>query len=659
MSRRRQRLTVFPDARSLLQGLHGAVPPPRRFPERVWQIGSGTSPGYAVPRQLLGEGFDALARQYGWAIEERAATSADREIPLVRLLASVDWRPVGTSGAPDGGGAAFSAPFDAGNPRIRYLLVARNQEHAGRLLEGLTSFLVRGIHAVPLTAESDSELSFFWWVDAGRQPPMPVLRAASRVYWGPVVRDDFLWIFKQWPWDLALPDELLRRLPWEEDNGMVLLAREAPEICWLRPGEAGRAWTELTRVAELRAGTYAEARVCTEPNETAFRVDLRLVSGNAETRLERRIRELEREVRAKEQILESLRDQLDHAPASAERVPQLLYIYRESDGRRVPAPLRRLLIDWSGSAEEIATLRYAKLDGASLPGRHRRSGSHLHLLTTAAAITRPTEGTIPAPSPAIGWRLEEYAPRRGENTRFVRQDRWAASGLALFLPSGQDLVLYPEVAPSELNAQRLATALLGGAGRRGHELALLFADVDHPLAVWRIPFGTFRPLTDERGWNCSVEVESMAPGLTASLVGNVRSTFVDSLGQALTLAVTEERDQRLTPIHRGLQQRLDTEARRVDRRLQDVQALTRRLDAFDRTVATSLEQLEVSASVLRDETAPLNSLLDRHRDEVRNLNDVTARLREARADMQSMDLTIRGLRQQIRQLSANRRRGRS
>jgi hypothetical protein len=606
---------IFKDPQTLLSALHHCLNREEKFPATVLKLNTDE---WAVPLGPL-EDFADEAKKLGW--KHRVATGKLRgdPFPLERLIVGEadEWcyrdphAPLsGADGRRDNGRVLITR-YDP-HAQSDYLLAASGEEGAARLLRVLTGLLAQGLSAVSLSAEGQLPFDFFWRVTAER-PPMTALHAAARAWWGPIGQGDVT-IYKQWPYDWEIADRLLHRVPWNVPRGVVLLGKDSPQVIKLAPSPGGTFERELSKVARLRVGEVRLARASDADTSNRFYVNLRLLPSGLLRRLPERITELERQIKAKQLLLERMRDEELLDEGKPEPLPQPLFLYYPERDRplELPSQLRRLLVEWAGQLTrgrqaDLSALRYLKLNAAdSFPPGLDGGASEVHVLTTAAALGEEVD----VRAETVGLQLLDYQPRSGGLVWFELLPEWAEHQLHLFAPHERRLNLYPRFQPSPYAAGKLGHALFGAPTHdwRRH-VFLLVPTTDGQLSACHIPKAQFRPFVNAVEWECALDVdryplktvETRIKQHSEQMVATLEESFTGSAVKlAKTLLSRRRQELRADIMSRKKKQTeiFDRAAAALEERTrQEQKKLSERREELD-TLHEQVEQIESSLAGL-------------------------------------------------------------
>jgi hypothetical protein len=646
----------FGNAAHLLQALCSLRVDSLPFPARVVESGGR----WRVPLHELGPrtflDFQKTARQHGWDVKTVAGVPREsREVPLASLLGG-QWRYVDPLTSRNGHGRMGDAP---------YLLAARDEAHAGRLLRLLTGSLVRGIAARPvLFTEGKHPFAFLWAITRG-EPPLTLLQSAETAWWHPLRNRRGFVVYREWPYELgAVDDRILERIDWEDAGGLVLLRHDREPVIVQVPA-VEPLLADLIEVAGFEAerclpglpGSPAViAAVPAERSPFRFQVSLRLVTEPPDHTLARRITALKAEIQAKQSLVELLEEVNGEAALGGRWIaPEPLFLFYEEPGT-VPFQLRRLLVEWVDQEKGLADLRYQKLSPTSLPPDLMPAGEpvEIHLLTTARALGADRPGLL-------GHRLRDYRP--GQGRAFDLLPDWAGQDLRLFLPQGRHLALYPEIRATPLAAAKLARALLPSAAGTGDGRAdwcalLLPAAEGQRLQAIPLRRDGFLPLTRAFEWDCALDVSFNPEEQALRLAGALAERLFATAGQDLQEAVNGALSARLEP-------RRDEFAERQKAAAQELAERTRVISELETRVSTARGQLaELTAVASRFEAERkaliqgLEILLPELAAEVSGMQallaDLTGALetvyRERESLLRSLEAVIRGTARVIGQL---------
>jgi hypothetical protein len=638
-------LALFGDVRSLLLALHHSSRE-ERFPKYVQETtGSGGRPSWAIPVASEKE-FARLATEIGITVSFPASPPVTKQVLLASLLASVSWVARDwfrdNFDRPSDGGVLQTADLRDNSPR--YILGARTRSDAERLLETLTSFVVTGIRAVPIVARADSPFQFYWAVTSDAVA-LPVLQSAARAWWHPSGSREFR-VFREWPYDLDIPDRLLERIDWDRKAGLVLLGRDEPSILVLGAEDFETTSAPLERVADLRPGTIRTFNTVATV-EQKFRVDLRLVHGESERRLAERIADFEKEIEAKKKILEAMKAEQDEEGDDEDLMAEPLYLYCSAPSE-VPDQLRRLLIEWSGQPNELGQLQYQKVSGASLVKDLWLEGGDVHIVTTLAALAG--NGTDASESVSnVGSRLCDYCPLGGGLIQFDLLRAWARHGIHLFVPHGHNLVLYPRLQATAEAAGKLADALLDS--QPGRYAALLTPADRGQLTAWRLDMSRFVPFADAFGWNCAVCTSRIDEDLRKQHAEQLASGFAARLVASLDQAVSEGASAKLSEKKQLLMAELDAEGKEFEARQQAAREVEQSTDTLLRILgeldATLVGAGAATNLLARDQAGvvglvkSVGSHLDRFDALASTLASLDTKLRETTAAIERMRRHLR------------------
>jgi hypothetical protein len=624
------------------------------FPENVLVVRSHR---LAVPLRLVDSPhFTGLRAERGWQVEVKAAAPQGKTQPFTAIL-DYAWQycdPARPEALPDG---TFMAPpalgRDGERPVFTYLLAATNRQGSQRILDTLTQLLARDLRGAPVQLAGAAETgtwpyTFLWRVDLAR-PCLLVLRAAERCWWGPLDRGR-VQIFLEWPYRLSLPPECLPLLPWGISEGCVLLSRQKPRTVTLAQPLGQPIFGNLIKVAELTVAeaSQVKAEVAASPQPLQLEVQVRLVPGDPQQADKRRGDDLEQEIAAKEALLKNLRKRTArYAETDMPREPLLVFF--EPAGGGLPNDLRRLLIEWSDQANDLRALYYQALPGQVWPARPGQplTCARLHLLTTGQALGRG--GPVD-----LGVRLREYRPQLRDGEAFELLSEWLPQ-LRLFVPRGQRTELYPALPTSQMAAEKLDQALLGG--QSSHQVAVLVARQEGHIHALRLERGAFQPFNDAFQWDCRLSLTpSQAESVTAAaghagkaLADKVAARMVDELDAAAAVVVQAAlvgEEKRLADELK----RLTDELKRHEAQVQQLQKQLAKYQELLDGLAPLDQQAARRAGVVLTSVTRVRAEVQQAQDSLKALDSVTAELDRMQATNAATTNELLGRRQWLARL---------
>jgi hypothetical protein len=390
---------LFNDIRHLVHSLHTFQIPFSQY--GIVEIPDEKYKGWAVSLALFENGsfngsFAHLQRQYSWNARVVSQCPEGNHVNLMEILES-KWRYLDP----------LTLNPDAGD-RVRnhYILGARDQEHAQRLLDDLTNFLTPGIHARPvLLVDKEikkSRVSFFWKI-VGQQPPISVLRDAERVWWGPMFPESFdrrVQYYEEWPYETEDPEILTYKIDWNDKKQIVLLGKHEPERLVVKFESAKIAeFNPLIDVSNIHVKKKQTIELkASPPGETLkFNVELKLVDKDFQQSCIDQINRLKLEIKATEALLARMESQNEEIDDDF-LVPEPLFLYyqdRAEEGS-VPDEIRRLILEWTDQKKDLESLQYQKVKGRSLPPELFPEKMHNFMLTDRS-LANIKESDIPPP----------------------------------------------------------------------------------------------------------------------------------------------------------------------------------------------------------------------------------------------------------------------
>lgn len=526
------------------------------FPASILSLADG---GWAVGRSAFGKTgqstaeLERLLLQYAVPGRIVLGLVQGEPLPLVELLES-GWT------RRDPVRADSEEWFEGGRfDRREYILGAKTDEQNEQLLAALMNCRVAGIEARGINkADPAGPYVYLWHVSGGR-PPAAVLSMAAGVWWGPVARRSGD-VYEQWPYTTSLPEEWLNAAPWGAP--LVLLGRDAPEKVLVQVGDRrlfGPLYEAVELHPEARKAVVVLQGVDPGPEPLDLDVELKLIPDTTRDVRRRREDEIVGEISYLQAVLESMTPGGRDPGDDPFPVREPLYLYREA-GSRVPFALRRLLVEWSDLPEDLRSLQYTRIAEPSGGGR-----GVVHVLTTKSALGKDRDH-----SSGVGLRLRAYAPDGAEPypTRFVLAPEWVRFGLRLFIPAGRNLVLYPELKPSRLAAEKLFHALSPEPARfpSGDCFLLLPAD-DDSFTSLRIPGESFQPLIEAYRWECRANVQAKTRETLMDSFGALQERFLEGVHKSFKKTLSarlatleEEQNARLAELARAADEWVKMEA---------------------------------------------------------------------------------------------------
>jgi hypothetical protein len=619
--------TAFSDLGSLLQALSAVLPRGELFPREVIRISD--LPGWLaapIPNEKRAD-LELLSQQCGWQAQFSGQLRGVK-VPLAGLLYGL-FRYVDIN----------EEALRGGYPQQReYVLGVQNKDQARLVLEILTENLTRGIRVRPVEVpvarpgrNGAAPLELLWVVHG--PVPRPALEQAWRVWWGPAARGrDHNHLYTEWPYEFSVPAECLERIDWGTQGALILLSREAPQQVTVSVPEGSKRLEDLIAVGEVQVRQQEVVSLpAAGPGAASFPLQLRLVRNPRPLTPAERIRDLEREIRAKQEAIRRLEEEAEDDPYLPPAYDPL-FLYHANPGE-IPEELRRLLLECC-DREELRSLRYQRIDAASFPPGAVPRGQALHVLTTASVLAGGSrEGQSL-------W-LREYAPYEGQVYQ-LRQD-WANFGLRLFLPDdGRRLELYPDLKPGREAAWKLGQGLLpptakqslarGWGGRqRPHRCSdsciLLVPTGTSTLCACRLRVDLFQPLISAFNWECSVEVATPDPRTVQGESARARARLQEALKRDLTSSVQQAIDQQLPARQEELIKDLERIAGELNERLGQRTEIQAHLDQLG-TQLNAIRDLLNGLRSARDKLAALLGQVSRDVKQCRTDFDATQKLAE-------------------------------
>jgi hypothetical protein len=607
---------LFVDPSHLFLALHMLSPGHNPYPSHVLCVQNGS---WAVDVHTLDSesNLRKLAAQHGWKVEF-AKNLEGQLIPIASLLGFGKWAYRDPIEAVDWAGHTLAPPpesstwswLDTSAPHMQFLLGAKDEASAQRILDGMSAHLTQGVRIVPILLEPTGDpicpFRYFWNVFLERPNPF-LFELADRVWWGPLGHGH-VQIFLEYPWALAVPTESLHRIPWVPDTGIVLLSRDAPAVVELRLAPDGSAFSDYLGAVELtrRAAQVSIPVVLSQPKPQAtFKVDIRLGGPDPRVAARKRIEDLRREISAKQLLLEHIiargvqgeRD--DTAPE-----PLFLYAQMEAERGRIPAEIQRLLLEWADQPEDLGAISYAFLPGEALPEGLFIEGTSLHIVASATALGH--SGSF-----AAGARLLDYAPQGLNSWNLSLDQDWADHRLRLFAPATGHIWLYPNLRPSSSTAERLALAIHPNVdGNRQEWLYLLLPGFHGQLHFLLLPIAAFKPLSETFQWVIDLEAGITLPSVSKALRGRTLNAVCEAVDANLTGAVQQEATARLDKATG----RLKNEVAALDARLKDratrVQNASTVSAGLDQKLNESQQSLDDALNLSTELVSTLEKLLE-------------------------------------------------
>jgi hypothetical protein len=590
------RHAVFTRVRDVLEALHHCCGDGQ---STISEVVFESRPGaWAVKEDEL-KNFTQFAKQYGWAhtFTTFRDTKSLRRVPLASLLAGQFHYVDPLSGR--GGPATRESDllYNPFNDNTEYIVGARDDAEAQRLLDLLRVSARSGIQAVPLALKPAGPYHFFWLL-SGDAAPHLALREAPRAWWGPAGAGSNAAVYVQWPYSIEVPDSLLQRIPWGKPQSLVLLNKDQPEVLIVEPASTNGPTTELVEVGELTSGHVATLTADDTPNESSFRVDLRLIR-KAEPKKRDQLAEL---VRRRDEISLEIARLSGDIELSSTREPEPLHIYYSDSATEIPDELQRLLVEWTGQPGDLDAVQYLKLelttDAASPPGLDR-SYPVAHVLTTSAGLLQPQQ------DPTVGRRLEPYRPLKGARTTFQMLPAWEDHQLRLFVPRDHELELDPRLHPTPGAAEKLARALLGQDVQPEDFLILLVPGKSGDLTSIRVPAGGFCSLVNAFDWQCRLDIADAGSFTHEQVRKHAVNSFFVQLTGAFEEGVRDEALHRIGERQQECVAQLGREAAALKSRLEMVARLTAAASP-----AKLMADMKVEANAVATEIGRVNRQLE-------------------------------------------------
>lgn len=523
----------------------------RAHPDSCWEI-DGDHP-WAVPMDCFAcdvASLQTVFEQCHWDVQLlRGLPAKARQRSVTDLVDGSWYRRLDMGTGQDGPFRHTSqASLDPDVPNFRYIVAVKDRQQASQVLDILTGCLALGLEARPMVPKPIDEkgpYAFFWsirrnthpvsgvvWENAENSPPLSVIDAAERVWWGPVCGAEGIYL--QWPYDIRIPAEVWARHGRAAGLDIVLLSAHPPHQVRLKIPKGPDHFESLIDVADLRANREPSILIpyderSTGPTGFRFDVELKLVEPDERRSPANQIAQLELDIAAQCAILDDIKERTGHEDEDADIFFEPLYLYTAAKGE-IPYQLRRILLEWCGQREDLGSLRYMKLDPASLPEGFLWSGPppacEVHVLTTAAVKGESQRADT-------GLRLSRYRPGEGLRNDFEWMQAWSA-WLNLFVPCGRTLELYPDLRPGELAARKLAEALLPPPDQHDPKAwcIILFPGHNGQVRAMRLPRDGFRPLVDSFDWRCNLDLGQLDVRLSDSTLDRVREQFAESVQRA-------------------------------------------------------------------------------------------------------------------------------
>lgn len=633
---------VFPSLKDAMRAL-GLCWKPELFPETVTVLENGD---IAVPAAQFVR-LEEVAAAHGIAYRNtKGKEPKGRALPITDVIATRGW----TFHNPLHFNVDGSRRDAESTANVDYVVGARNQQEAQRLLDLLLKFLCDDVEAAPVLFSGGAPFAHFWLISAARVP-LPVLDAAPRAWWGPVGRVNKACVFAQWPWSLDVGDpNYLQRVPWKAGLGAVLFSKDEPQRLIVQAPPDQMRPLPIEGFADVQRVTTVALRAEPGAADTRFPVTLRIGPQAPADALQARVDLLDSEIAHRVREVEVLRERLEQLRAEDEfviSVPEPLLLFYSADVTEVPKRLRELLIEWTNQPGDLDALRCARFRARDLPPALDQGYAVVHAITTARALDRHA-----SQDRTLASRLRTYAPFHAQ-PHFDHAPEWAEFGLRLFTPHGRIFQLHPRLRPGDAATAKLANALFGrrvSAQDCGQSLVLLVpGDRDRPIAC-HLPAAAFRPLAHVFEWDCAIDVEisRFAP---ESVRIDARAGLIEGLAASLHGAIRAEEEQALAPRRAELQQKLADDGRVLegyDAIVQANAAASARLREIRQRLHSHLISLETTLQAVEA------SLADAGKGLPNAANDINA-LRAAATTLVREQQALAEARQQIQEIRARAR----